>query len=584
MVRAATHVLVFVLLAVACVQPAMAGFIDDMLENVVGAAVVQGLKSEPGLSTNVATHPSNGTFLTILKVAGQNPSKYQFGIVNDRQVNAFAAPGNQVFVTEGILEAVQGQDQELAFCLGHEVSHILNGDTKSLARIAIGTSLVGKVITNQEAIGIATRLLTYKQSQKDEFRADDRGMYLLWKSGQNLSGGLALMRRLETVKATSPSLIDMLFATHPPTPERSARLKDRMLQLALGSDYKAYAAEGPQKLETGFVCPTGTDQWGGFSGWLAGTEGHGSYDPNKMHLGRDIEAYVNPGDSKNQVHDPVYAVADGDIIGISKGGWDNGTKDVNVGIIVEHRSTETGPFWAVYGHVRYDSLTMGSTMADELAKSLPTPNQKLKVPVKAGELLGKVGPWYANGYKPHLHFGVIPNAALPPLDGAFSGWGRRSLNWEGVKKWPEGRPFDDPILWLTSHHPVNQEALPPAKENGSLAVQAEPIHLGDDTPGSRMVWFKEFSLDAQTLSRFRKCFLTLQLMATPRKDPKVWINRQYVGQAVARTGDWETWRFPVPEGCLKVGNNLIDLETVIAEMRQTYDDCEVQQITLEPAL
>src|SRR5579864_3177100 len=48
---------------------------------------------------------------------------YQFHLVESADVNAFALPGGQIFVTSGTLDFVESE-AELAAVLGHEISHV----------------------------------------------------------------------------------------------------------------------------------------------------------------------------------------------------------------------------------------------------------------------------------------------------------------------------------------------------------------------------------------------------------------------------------------------------------------------------
>ena len=48
---------------------------------------------------------------------------YQFAVVRDPRVNAFAVPGGYVYVNSGLLANVKNED-ELAAVLGHEIGHV----------------------------------------------------------------------------------------------------------------------------------------------------------------------------------------------------------------------------------------------------------------------------------------------------------------------------------------------------------------------------------------------------------------------------------------------------------------------------
>ena len=57
--------------------------------------------------------------------AGKTPYRYEFHLLDDPEtINAFALPGGQVFITEGLLKRLNS-DGELAGVLGHETGHVV---------------------------------------------------------------------------------------------------------------------------------------------------------------------------------------------------------------------------------------------------------------------------------------------------------------------------------------------------------------------------------------------------------------------------------------------------------------------------
>jgi predicted Zn-dependent protease len=48
---------------------------------------------------------------------------YRFGVLESKEINAFAAPGGTIFVTRGLIERTQSED-ELAAVLAHEIGHV----------------------------------------------------------------------------------------------------------------------------------------------------------------------------------------------------------------------------------------------------------------------------------------------------------------------------------------------------------------------------------------------------------------------------------------------------------------------------
>lgn len=178
-----------------------------------------------------------------------------------------------------------------------------------------------------------------------------------------------------------------------------------------------------EKISTGFYWPTGTSQLGNYSGWLSsGCSGSAGYDQGLYHIGKDIEAAEG---------DNVYAITDGTVFYISKGGWGEG----NIGVLVEHKLDDGISFTAVYGHIR-TNITEGDT-------------------VQGGKPFATIGPYY-NGskYVPHLHLGIRPGTSTKDP------YGRMPCPVEGQGSDTNG--FVDPIAWITTRTPLANSGEPVA--------------------------------------------------------------------------------------------------------------------------
>jgi len=60
---------------------------------------------------------------SLAKKSGRPELPFHFGILDSKQVNAFATPGGYIFVTKGLLKQIK-TESELAVVLGHEIAHI----------------------------------------------------------------------------------------------------------------------------------------------------------------------------------------------------------------------------------------------------------------------------------------------------------------------------------------------------------------------------------------------------------------------------------------------------------------------------
>ena len=58
--------------------------------------------------------------------ASERPNlPWEFHVVNDASVNAFALPGGYIFVSRGLMTSIN-DEAELATVVGHEIGHVTN--------------------------------------------------------------------------------------------------------------------------------------------------------------------------------------------------------------------------------------------------------------------------------------------------------------------------------------------------------------------------------------------------------------------------------------------------------------------------
>ncbi|HEY9518369.1 MAG TPA: M48 family metalloprotease [Gemmatimonadales bacterium] len=118
-----------------------------------------------------------------LAAASERPGlPWVFEVVEDPEVNAFAAPGGKIFVTRGIL-AYFGSEAELAGVLGHEIGHVTARHSarqmtrEQLAGIGLiaGSIFSSTVAQNAGALQQGLGLLFLSYSRGDESQADELG-------------------------------------------------------------------------------------------------------------------------------------------------------------------------------------------------------------------------------------------------------------------------------------------------------------------------------------------------------------------------------------------------------------------------
>src|SRR4029078_11045534 len=86
---------------------------------------------------------------------------YQFKVVNDKAINAFALPGGVVYVNRGAIEAVDNEAQ-IAGVMAHEISHVaLRHGTNQASKAYLAQaplSILGGVLGSNSIGGVLAQL------------------------------------------------------------------------------------------------------------------------------------------------------------------------------------------------------------------------------------------------------------------------------------------------------------------------------------------------------------------------------------------------------------------------------------------
>ncbi len=165
-----------------------------------------------------------------------SPYTFVITVVNDPTVNAFAAPGGQIVIYQGLLEKTESPE-ELAGVLAHEMQHIVQRHaTKALFREMSMSVLLAAAVGG--ASGLATVLdaaqtigaLRYRR--RDEAEADREGMKAVQAAGIDSNGMIRFLNKLEESSGDMPRAAEY-FSTHPLTSDRIEQLS----RLAAQADY-----------------------------------------------------------------------------------------------------------------------------------------------------------------------------------------------------------------------------------------------------------------------------------------------------------------------------------------------------------
>jgi predicted Zn-dependent protease len=166
---------------------------------------------------------------------------YHVGILNTREVNAFATPGGHIFVTRGLLECAPSEDA-LAAVIAHEIAHIqahhaaaIINDQRLVTELsqtadraaAIASRNAGSrqraALFGRSVAAMVTTLFKNGFSREQEFEADAKAAALLRSAGYDPSAMLAVLEVLEKIQPSTPAGLN---STHPSPAARKANLKN----------------------------------------------------------------------------------------------------------------------------------------------------------------------------------------------------------------------------------------------------------------------------------------------------------------------------------------------------------------------
>ena len=150
---------------------------------------------------------------------------FEFHVVPQKEINAFALPGGQMFINIGTITAANNES-ELAGVMAHEMSHVYMQHSAKQAAKAQKTSMIAGIASavlggtvgglagqlGQMGIQMGSEGLMMKYSRGDESQADAVGAVILYKAGYNPQG---MVDFFKTMGSSSGSAPPEFFSSHP---------------------------------------------------------------------------------------------------------------------------------------------------------------------------------------------------------------------------------------------------------------------------------------------------------------------------------------------------------------------------------
>lgn len=215
---------------------------------LVSEQELQGMASQQYrqfLSTNSVVSPSGDRDAEMVRRVGQRVAnavtqyykqkglgsvldayQWEFNLVNDKAVNAWAMPGGKVVVYTGLLPVTQNE-AALAVVMGHEISHAIfqhgnermsQGLAQQLGGAALSVALSTQAAATKnlfnQAYGIGSNVgVMLPFSRKQELEADRYGLIWAAMAGYNPREAIPLWQRME--KMSNGQKPPEFLSTHP---------------------------------------------------------------------------------------------------------------------------------------------------------------------------------------------------------------------------------------------------------------------------------------------------------------------------------------------------------------------------------
>jgi predicted Zn-dependent protease len=162
--------------------------------------------------------------------------KWEFNLIDSKEINAWCMPGGKVAVYTGILPVTQ-DEAGLATVMGHEIAHAIAQHSlerasdmmkAQLGSAAVGVAVSGRSESTQAIVnqlyGVGGQLTILKFSRNQELEADKMGLSFMAMAGYNPSSAVNFWQRMSQA-SSSTAKPPAFLSTHPTDASRIAQIQ-----------------------------------------------------------------------------------------------------------------------------------------------------------------------------------------------------------------------------------------------------------------------------------------------------------------------------------------------------------------------
>ena len=172
----------------------------------------------------------------VATIPSESSWPFDFHVVAQKEINAFALPGGPMFVNLGTIMAATNEAQ-LAGVIAHEMSHVyMQHSAKQMEKAQLTQGLAGLAGSvlgakggtlgslAQAGVQVGAGVVMLKYSRSDEAQADAVGAVLLYKAGYNPQALADFFKTLESTGKSGPQFL----SDHPNPGNREAAIQKQI--------------------------------------------------------------------------------------------------------------------------------------------------------------------------------------------------------------------------------------------------------------------------------------------------------------------------------------------------------------------
>ena len=166
-------------------------------------------------------------------------TEWEFVVFDKSEPNAFAMPGGKVGVNVGLIELANGDEDEIAAVIGHEVAHVAKRHSNKRMSQGVGVAIGGIILDTamrnkstgdralaRGAYGVGATVgavLPFSRTQERE--ADDLGLIYSAKAGYDPRASIRFWQKM---KSRTRKRLPQFLSTHPDPGKRIEYLQSSM--------------------------------------------------------------------------------------------------------------------------------------------------------------------------------------------------------------------------------------------------------------------------------------------------------------------------------------------------------------------